>query len=165
MKSVFMFFVSFLLFSCITTHKVRDIDHFRIETEDNLNEEVFVFKPKMLPEEARRSLRKQFHLLDNQKLSDFDTKLFNDLDFIFNIRISFETDRQVNTNLISSLIDKEIENEIGSIETFVKIIVLDSEGNNCLSQKSLFCNKVRSFLIEIRDTVQKEKYYNNVIPK
>lgn len=149
-----------LFFSCITTHKVKEIDNFRIETDNNYNEESFVFKPEMLPGEAKSSLRKQFGLTEDQKLSDFETKLFDDIDTKFTIKISFEVDREVTTYYTPLLYGEDAETMIGNVEAFVKIIVLDVNGNNCLSQKSLFCNKMKSFLIEIKNTIKKEKYYN-----
>ncbi len=158
-----LFFTLFSFYSCITTHKVKQIDNFRIETENMFNEESFLFKPNMYPEEAKRLLRKQFGLNDNQNLSDFDVKLFDDFDTEFNIKISFETDREVRINLVSDLINKsnkeDTENEIGDLETFVKIIIVDANGDNCLSTKSLFYNKTRSFLISIKNNMKIEPLF------
>ncbi|EZH75187.1 hypothetical protein ATO12_10730 [Aquimarina atlantica] len=158
-----LFFVLFSFYSCITTHKVRQIDNFRIETENMFNEESFLFKPNMYPEEVKRSLRKQFGLTKDQNLSDFDAKLFDDFDTEFNVKISFETDREVRINLVNDLINRsnkeDTENEIGDLETFVKIIIVDASGDNCLSTKSLFYNKTRSFLISIKNNMKIEPLF------
>ncbi|WP_103069078.1 hypothetical protein [Aquimarina sediminis] len=159
-NSVLFYFILFLFCSCITTHNVRQIDNFRIETENAFNEESFVFKPSMLPEEAKRSLRKQFGLTNDQKLSDFDIKLFSDFESEFNVKISFDVDRTVTMDFVSPIVfDEESENIIGEAETFVKIIVVDSAGDNCLSTKSLFYNKTRSFLIDIKNNIRKEPLF------
>ncbi|WP_438426132.1 hypothetical protein [Aquimarina macrocephali] len=164
MKNTFiLFFALFSFYSCITTHKVRQIDNFRIETENVFKEESFLFKPNMYPEEAKRSLRKQFGLTKNQNLSDFDVKLFDNFDMEFNIKISFDVDREVRSNLVSDLINKsnkeDAENEIGDVETFVKIIIVDANGDNCLSTRSLFYNKMRSFLIDIKNNIKIEPLF------
>lgn len=161
MKKYFILILAtFLLFSCITIHKVKQIDNFRIETENVFNEESFVFKPPMFPEEAKRSLRKQFDLKEDQNLKDFNAILFKDLDIEFNVKISFEVDREERINLVSDLINKEdSESEIGEPETFVKIIIVDPNGDNCLSIKSLFYNKIRSFLIHIKNNIKREPLF------
>ncbi|WP_062055088.1 hypothetical protein [Aquimarina longa] len=150
-----------LFYSCITTHKVKQIDNFRIETENIFKEETFVFKPNMLPGVARRSLRKQFGLTDDQNISDFNIKLFNEFDLMFNVKISFEVDREESTYLLPYA-DEET---IGDAETFVKISIVDSSGNNCLSTRSLFYAKTVSFLMDIKNTIKKEEYYNTPIIK
>ncbi|WP_438710629.1 hypothetical protein ACSTS3_17715 [Aquimarina muelleri] len=161
MKKYFiLLFTLFMFYSCITTHKVKQIDNFRIETENVFNEESFVFKPPMLPEEAKRSLRKQFGLKEDQNLKDFNTFLFKDLEIEFNVKISFSVDRSESIDLVSYAINKEdYENNIGKPETFVKIIVVDPNGDNCLSMKSLFYNKTRSFLIQIKNNIKREPLF------
>ncbi|WP_025666120.1 hypothetical protein [Aquimarina megaterium] len=161
MKNTFiLFFTLFSFYSCITTHKVRQIDNFRIETENMFNEESFLFKPNMYPEEAKRSLRKQFGLTKDQNLSDFDTKLFDDFDTRFNVKISFDVDREKYTDYTPLLINRDNpEDHIGKTETFVKIIIVDANGNNCLSTKSLFYNKTRSFLVDIKNNINKEPLF------
>lgn len=85
-----------------------------METENIFNKKALIFKPPMLPEKEKRSLRKQFGLTENQNLKYFNTILFKYLDIEFNVKISFEVDREVRMNLVSDLIDKEdTENEIG----------------------------------------------------
>lgn len=161
MKNTFiLFFTLFSFYSCITTHKVRQIDNFRIETENMFNEESFLFKPNMYPEEAKRSLRKQFGLTKDQNLSDFDTKLFDDFDTRFNVKISFDVDREKYTDYTPLLINRDNpEDHIGKAETFVKIIIVDANGDNCLSTKSLFYNKTRSFLVDIKNNINKEPLF------
>ncbi|WP_074409876.1 MULTISPECIES: hypothetical protein [Aquimarina] len=162
-NSFILLFALFSFYSCVTIHKVRQIDNFRIETENIFNEESFLFKPNMYPEEAKRSLRKQFGLTGDQNLSDFDTKLFDNFDIKFNVKISFEVDREIRTNLVSDLINKsnkeDTKNEIGDAETFVKIIIVDPNGDNCLSTRSLFYNKTRSFLIDIKNNINIEPLF------
>ncbi|PKV48742.1 hypothetical protein ATE84_0750 [Aquimarina sp. MAR_2010_214] len=161
MKNTFILSVVLLSFySCITIHKVRQVDNFRIETENMFNEESFLFKPNMYPEEAKRSLRKQFGLTNDQNLSDFDVKLFDNFDVEFNVKISFDVDREESMNFASYLINKEdYENDIGDAETFVKIIIVDTNGDNCLSTRSLFYNKTRSYLIDIKNNIKIEPLY------
>lgn len=161
MKNTFiLFFALFSFYSCITTHKVRQINNFRIETENIFNEESFLFKPNMYPEEAKRSLRKQFGLTKDQNLSDFDIKLFDDFDIEFNVKISFDVDRERYTDYTPFLISKDDpEDHIGKAETFVKIIIVDSNGDNCLSTRSLFYNKTRSLLIDIKNNIKIEPLF------
>ena len=160
MKKSILFIVLFSFYSCIVTHKVRQIDNFRIETDSKFNEESFLFKPDMLPEEAKRSLRKQFGLAQNQNLSDFDIKLFDDLEIEFNVKTSFEADKEQYTDYTPYLINREDpEDHTGEVETFVKIIVIDSNGDNCLSTRSLFYNKTRSFLMDIKDNIKIEPLF------
>ncbi len=161
----FVGIVLFTFFSCITTRKVREIDGFRIEAENDFNEESFVFKPKMLPGQARRSLRKKFDLTDEQKLANFNAKLFDDLNLMFNVKISFEVDREETSYYTPLLYGEAPEDMVGKAETFVKIIITDPEGNNCLSQRSLFYNKTKSFLLKISNTIESQEFYIDPIHK
>lgn len=114
----------------------------------------------MYPEEAKRSLRKQFGLTKDQNLSDFDARLFDDFDTEFNVKISFDVDREKYTDYTPLLINRDNpEDHVGKVETFVKIIIVDANGYNCLSTKSLFNNKTRSFLISIKNNMKIEPLF------
>ncbi len=155
-----VFLMVFLFSSCIQYKTVQTIDNFRIESNQNGSGEHFVFKPEMTPAEAKYSLRKQFLLKDGQNLSSFETKLFKNLDLIFNVSISFRTDRNRYISFVPAIVgDGEPEDNEGVSQTFVTIRVEDSSGDNCLSTKSLFYNKTKSLLIDIKNNIREQDYF------
>ncbi len=66
--------ILFYLFSCVPVHRVKQVDNFRIELEDEFNDEQFLFKPPFSYGDVKRSLRKQFKLKNSQKLENFENK-------------------------------------------------------------------------------------------
>ncbi|WP_108869037.1 hypothetical protein [Aquimarina aquimarini] len=152
--------ILFSLFSCIPVHRVKQVDNFRIELEDEFNDEQFLFKPLFSYGDVKRSLRKQFKLKNSQKLENFEAKLFDEFEMDFNVIISFEGDRSVTSNYLPFVVyGDEPEEMVGELEVFVKIKIFDSNGGNCLSTHSLFYDKTRSFLIHLKNNIKKEPLF------
>ncbi|WP_378180158.1 hypothetical protein [Aquimarina sp. SS2-1] len=147
--------------SCISINTVPQMENYRIETEDWHGVEYFLFKSNLSPVQTELSLRNQLGVSEDKKISNFDTKLFDEHEIIFNIKVDISTDRNKYvdfTKTITNGDDPKIEN--GKLETFVKIEVFDPNGENCLSRKSLFSSKTKSFLLNIKNNIREQDYIN-----
>ncbi len=61
------------------------------------------------------------------------------------------------------LYDKNPENEEGELHKFIRIIVADSNRENCLYTQSLFYCKTTYLLIKTKDNIKKEDYFKTPI--
>ncbi len=155
-----------ILYSCIPIKNVERVDQYKIVSSKKNSEDIyFLFKPEMSVPGAKYSLRRQFSLKDDQVLKSFTSKLFDNYDIEFDVEVSFELDNDEYLDFTPMFFDDNgrPEDKEGGAITFVQIKIMDQGGNNCLSPKSLFYNKTRLLLIEIRDNIKKEDYFRPIV--
>lgn len=158
-----LFTVLILLFSCASVNTEKRIENYRIVSFKYGNEDYFIFKSPMTPAQAKYSLRKQFLLNNNENLSSFQKQLFKNLDLKFEVKVSFDTNIDKYRKQLPVFCQPTSDGLGESSKTFIKIIVKDEDGNNCLSNNSLFYNKIKMLLIDIKNNIKKEDYFNPTI--
>lgn len=156
----YAFLLSFFFFSCKSINK---IENYRIVSFKYGTGDYFLFKSKITTPEAKYWLRKNFELKEDEKLNFFKTKLFENLDLNFTVSINFDTDLDTYKNVTPGLCDNLSQHTKNSTYTFVKIIVKDNNGKNCLSTHSLFYSKTKAKLLDIKNNIKKEDYLKPMI--
>lgn len=152
-------FISILCSSCKQYKTIEPIENYRVESSELEKDNYFAFESKMDVVDAKLFLRKKFLLSNDQNLKFFKTKLFDDLDTIFWVNISFEKTKE-NKSFYGPTIycrNNSAPNKNKSV-VLIKIMIKEINGENCLSTNSLFYDKTKALLINMKDNFKKEEY-------